>query len=156
MASGVNKVILLGTLGQTPEVKYLGSGQAVCSFSIATNESWLDKQGQRQEKCEWHKIVVWGKLAELCGQYLDKGRQVYLEGKIQSRKYEKDGVERTAFEIVARDVTFLGGKSDGQGQQPNAAPYSQQQPAQQQPSQGRRDNLGYGFEPGADSDDVPF
>ncbi len=112
MAS-VNKVILIGHLGRDPEVKFLDKG-AVANFSIATTESWT-KDGTKQERTEWHRIVAWGKLAELCGEYLARGRQVYVEGKIQSRKYKgKDGQERQAFEIIAHSVTFLGsGKGDG-------------------------------------------
>lgn len=109
----VNKVILLGNLGRDPEVRFTNAGQAVANFSLATSESWKDKEGQRQEKTEWHRIVVWGKLAELCGQHLKKGRQVYLEGQLQTREWEdKDGSKRQTTEIVARDVTFLGKRDD--------------------------------------------
>lgn len=112
--SGVNKVILVGNLGRDPEVRYSQSGTAVANFSIATSESWTDKQGQRQERTEWHRIVAWGKLAELCGEYLARGRQVYVEGKLQTRKYEdKNGIEKYSTEINANQVTFLGGKGNG-------------------------------------------
>ena len=88
----VNKVILVGRLGQNPEVKYTPSGAAVANFSVATNESWVDKAGQKQERTEWHRIVVWGKVAELCQQYLAKGRQAYIEGRLQTRQWQdKDG-----------------------------------------------------------------
>ena len=104
----VNKVIIVGNLGSDPEVRYLDSGNAVASFSVATSESWVDKGGEKTEKTEWHRIVVWGKLAELCGEYLTKGRQVYVEGRIESRKWhDNDGAERISFEIKAREVTFL-------------------------------------------------
>lgn len=106
----VNKVILLGRLGQDPELKYTSGGSAVCSFSVATSESWKDKDGKNQEKTEWHKIVVWGKLAELCNQYLAKGRQAYIEGKLQTRQWDdKDGNKRYTTEINAATVEFVGG-----------------------------------------------
>ena len=106
----VNKVILLGRLGQDPELKYTPAGMAVCNFSVATSESWSDKtSGQKQEKTEWHRIVVWGKLAELCGQYLAKGRQAYIEGSLQTRSWDaKDGQKKYTTEIVARTVQFIG------------------------------------------------
>ena len=113
--SGVNKVIVLGRLGQDPELKYTPNGAAVCNFTVATSESWNDKNsGQKQEKTEWHRIVVWGKLAELCNQYLTKGRQAYVEGKLQTRSWEdKDGNKRYTTEIVASTVQFIGGGSNG-------------------------------------------
>ena len=107
----VNKVIVLGRLGQNPELKYTPSGAAVCNFSCATSESWTDRNGQKQEKTEWHRVVVWGKLAELCNQYLAKGRQVYVEGSLQTRSWEdKNGVKRYTTEINARTIQFLGGQ----------------------------------------------
>ena len=114
MAS-VNKVILIGNLGKDPEVRYTQGGQAVCNFSIATSEKWNDKDGATQERTEWHNVTVWGKSAEHCGQYLAKGRSVYVEGRIQSREYQdKEGVTRKAVDIVATNVTFLGGaRGDG-------------------------------------------
>lgn len=108
----VNKVILLGRLGQDPELKYTPGGAAVCNFSMATTESWTDKQGQKQEKTEWHRVVVWGKLAELCNQYLAKGRQAFLEGRLQTRSWDdKDGNKRYTTEIMASTVQFIGGPS---------------------------------------------
>jgi single-strand DNA-binding protein len=108
----VNKVILLGRLGQDPELKYTPGGSAVCNFSLATTESWTDKAGQKQEKTEWHRIVVWGKLAELCNQYLAKGRQAFLEGRLQTRDWtDKDGNKRYTTEILANTVQFIGGAS---------------------------------------------
>lgn len=105
----VNKVILVGRLGQNPEVKFTPSGAAVANFSIATSEAWTDKSGQKQEKTEWHRIVVWSKLAELCGQYLQKGRQVYVEGRLQTREYQdKTGVMKSITEIRADAIQFLG------------------------------------------------
>lgn len=112
----VNKVILVGRLGQTPEVKFTPSGAAVANFSVATNETWVDKSGQKQERTEWHRIVVWGKTAELCQQYLTKGRQVYLEGKLQTRQWQdKDGQTKYTTEIQAQTVQFLGGGSAERG-----------------------------------------
>lgn len=116
MAGGVNKVILIGNLGADPEVRFTPGGQAVANFRIATNESWTDKQGQRQERTEWHRIVVWGKLAELCGEYLKKGRQAYVEGRLQTREWtDKEGKKNYTTEIVANTVQFLGGGGGGRG-----------------------------------------
>ena len=109
MAS-VNKAILVGNLGRDPELKYLPSGDAVCNFSIATTESWKDKSGEKQEATEWHRISAFGKLAEVCGQYLKKGGAVYIEGSIKTRTYEKDGEKRYATEIRADRMQMLGGK----------------------------------------------
>jgi len=109
MAS-VNKVILIGNLGSDPEVRYTPSGAAVANFNIATNENWKDKNGQDQERTEWHKIVVWGKQAENCGEFLSKGRTVYIEGRLQTRDWtDKEGNKRYTTEIVANTVQFLGG-----------------------------------------------
>jgi single-strand DNA-binding protein len=115
--SGVNKVILIGNLGKDPEVRYTPGGQAVANFNIATNENWTDKQGQKQERTEWHRIVVWGKTAELCGEYLSKGRQVYIEGRLQTREWQnKEGAKQYTTEIVANQVVFLsGGERGGAG-----------------------------------------
>lgn len=115
MAGGVNKVILIGNLGADPEVRFTPGGQAVANFRIATSESWTDKGGQKQERTEWHRIVVWGKLAELCGEYLAKGRQCYVEGRLQTREWnDKEGKKNYTTEVVANQVTFLGGR-DGAG-----------------------------------------
>lgn len=109
--AGINKVILVGNLGQDPEVRYTPDGTAVATFSIATSESWKDKNtGEKKERTEWHCIVAWRKLGEICGEYLSKGRQVYVEGKLQTRSWEKDGVTRYTTEVVATDVQFLGGR----------------------------------------------
>lgn len=105
----VNKVILIGRLGQNPEIRFTPSGAAVANFSVATNETWLDKSGQKQERTEWHRVVVWGKLAELCGQYLSKGRQAYVEGRLQTRQWQdKDGQTKYTTEVQAQTVQFLG------------------------------------------------
>ena len=108
-----NLVILIGNLGRDPELRYAQEGQPVCNFSIATTEKWKGKDGQQHEKTEWHSIVAWGKTAEICAEHLSKGSSVYIEGRIQSRKWEdKDKNERTSFEINAQVVQFLGGKSE--------------------------------------------
>ena len=115
----LNKVFLIGRLGRDPEVRYMPNGEAVCNFSVATSESWKDKNGQRQEATEWNNVTMYRKLAEIAGQYLTKGSQVYLEGKIQSRKYQgKDGIERTAYEIIANEMKMLGGNSQATQEQP--------------------------------------
>jgi len=109
--SGVNKVIIVGRLGADPEVKAIGSGTTVARLNIATSETWI-KDGQKQEKTEWHRVTVWGKLAEICGKHLSKGRQVYVEGKLQTRSWEdQQGQKKYATEIVASTVQFLGGSS---------------------------------------------
>jgi single-strand DNA-binding protein len=114
--SGVNKVILVGNLGRDPEVRYTPGGQAVANFTVATNDAWTDKAGQKQERTEWHRIVVWGKLAELCGEYLSKGRQVYIEGRLQTREWtNKEGAKQYTTEVVGNQVVFLSGGERGQG-----------------------------------------
>lgn len=120
--SGVNKVIILGRLGQDPELKYTPNGNAVCNISVATSESWTDKNTQqKQEKTEWHRVVTWGKLAELCNQYLGKGSQVYLEGKLETRSWDdKDGNKKYTTEIVANTAQFIGNKNESpNNNQPN-------------------------------------
>jgi len=111
----LNKAMIIGHLGRDPEVKYLPSGQSVANFTVATSESWKGKDGTEQEKTEWHKIVAFGKLGEICGQYLSKGKQVYIEGRIQTRSWEQDGTKRYMTEIIARDVLFLGARGEGGG-----------------------------------------
>ncbi len=112
MAS-VNKVILVGNLGKDPEVRYMPNGEAVANFSIATTDNWKDKSGVKQEKTEWHNIVMYRRLAEIAGEYLKKGRPVYVEGRLQTRKWEKDGVTRYTTEIVADQMQMLGSGRDG-------------------------------------------
>ncbi len=110
MAAGVNKVILIGNLGRDPELRYTQSGQAVANFTLATTESWNKKEGGREERTEWHRIVAWGRTAELCAQYLSKGRTVYIEGRLQTREWEnREGQKQKTTEIVAVNVQFLGG-----------------------------------------------
>lgn len=114
--AGLNKVMLIGRLGRDPEIRYSQQGTAVVNFSIATSEQWTDKNtGDRQEKTEWHRIVVFGKQAEICEKYLSKGSQIYIEGRLQTRNYEKDGQTHYITEIVVNNFQFLGGKQDSQG-----------------------------------------
>jgi len=109
----VNKVILVGRLGRDPETRYTGGGQAVANFSVATDETYKDRNGERQKRTEWHRITVWGKQAEIAQQYLKKGSLVYIEGRIQSREWQdKEGQKRTSFDIVANNFRMLGGRSD--------------------------------------------
>jgi len=142
----VNKVILLGRLGQDPELKHTPSGNAVCNFSLATTESWNDKSsGQKQEKTEWHKVVVWGKLAEMSSQYLSKGSQAFVEGSLQTRSWDdKDGNKRYTTEINAKNVQFLNSNKDVN----NAL----------KESYDKAENEGYKVSTDANfvSDDVPF
>jgi single-strand DNA-binding protein len=119
MARGVNKVILVGNLGADPETRYTGGGTAITSLRIATSEQWTDKQsGERQERTEWHRVKLFGKLAEIAGEYLKKGRQVYIEGSLRTDKYtDKDGIERYSTDIIASEMQMLGGgNSEGGGE----------------------------------------
>ena len=146
--AGVNKVILLGNLGRDPELRYTQSGQAVANFTLATSENWNDKSGERVEKTEWHRVVVWGKVAELCSQYLSKGRSVYLEGRIQTREWEdKEGQKRFTTEVNAQTVQFLG---SGRNENNTAGPGTDM-PAGNAPP----DTSGGGGPP-APGDDIPF
>jgi single-strand DNA-binding protein len=118
----VNRVILVGRLGRDPETRYTGAGQAVCNFSLATDESFKSRSGERQKRTEWHKIVVWGKQAEIAQQYLKKGAQIYLEGRIQSREWtDKENQKRTSFEIVCNNFRMLGSRADSMGGAAHAA-----------------------------------
>jgi single-strand DNA-binding protein len=147
MAGGVNKVILIGNLGNDPEMRHIPSGAAVCEFRVATNETWTGRDGQRQERTEWHRIVVWGKQAEACSKYLSKGRQVFVEGRLRTRSWEdRDGNKRYTTEIVASDVQFLAGGGSGGGSGGGGRGGSDEPPPMP-------DN-GYGG-PGPD-DDIPF
>ena len=152
MAS-VNKVILLGNLGADPEVRFTPSGQAVANFRLATTDSWTDKAtGQRQERTEWHRIVVWGKLGELCGEYLRKWRQCYVEGRLQTREWQdRDGQRRWTTEIVASEVVFLGGRGDGAPASGSGGGFGGGRPA---PDYGGEPDLGEGFDNG--DDEIPF
>ena len=151
MSRGVNKVILLGNLGQDPEIRYTQNQKQVANLSIATSESWTDRQtGQKQEKTEWHRVVFFDRLAEVVGQYLKKGSKVYIEGKIQTRKWQnQQGVDQYTTEIIGNEMQMLDGRSDGGSngggnqnygnagyqQQGGYAPQQQQQPQQQAPAQ---------------------
>ena len=149
MARGINKVILIGNLGQDPELRYTGSGTAVCNLRLATNESYKDSSGQLVEKTEWHSVVAWARLAEICGEYLKKGSQVYIEGSLQTRSYDdKDGVTKYVTEIKAREMMMLSGRGgDGaSGGYPSAAPSRRPQSVADQSGD-------YSFEP---DDELPF
>ncbi len=164
MAGGVNKVILVGNLGADPDMRYTPSGQGVCELRVATSESWNDKNGQRQERTEWHRIVVWGKRAEVCSKYLSKGRQVYVEGRIQTRTYDdKDGNKRYITEIIAADVQFLGGggregaaTGGGGGGGPRTAGRSDEPPPPSDADFGGGYSGGGGGGGGGPDDDIPF
>lgn len=140
MAS-VNKAIIVGNLGRDPEVRYTQSGRAVANFSVATTDTWTDQNNQRQERTEWHRIVVWGRQAENCGQYLSKGSQVYIEGDLRTRNYEdKEGIQRYTTEIYAQRVQFLSRRGGGEMGQSSDG--------------GSGDDFGAGAVP--PDDDVPF
>ena len=134
--AGVNKVILVGTLGADPEMRYTADGTAVCRLRVATSRRFTDKQGNRQEETAWHRVDAWGKLAEICGQYLGKGRQVYIEGRLKYGSYEKDGVKHYTTDIVAETMQMLGGPGNRGGQE-SEPPFG--------PPEG-----------GAPEDDIPF
>jgi single-strand DNA-binding protein len=166
MARGINKVILVGNLGGDPEVRYTASGSAVTNINMATSESWRDKQsGEMQERTEWHRVVMFGKLAEIAGEYLKKGRQVYVEGKLQTRKWQgQDGQDRYTTEVVANEMQMLGGGGQGGGQGGGGYGGGQgggygggqqrQAPQQQQPQQTQYDPSN--APPPDFDDDVPF
>ena len=163
-SKGINKVILVGNLGQDPEVRYTPAGSAITNISIATSESYKDKQGQQQEKTEWHKIVFFGKLAEIAGEYLRKGSQVYVEGKLQTRKWQdKQGQDRYTTEVVVDSfngvMQMLGGRADGggvasMGNQSTGSPMGGQQSAPSQAPQ-QPAPADTGFNDSFD-DDIPF
>ncbi len=152
--AGVNKVIIVGRLGQDPEIRYMADGTAVTNFSLATSETWKDKQtGEKKERTEWHRIVAWRQLGELCGKYLSKGRECYIEGRLQTRSWEKDGITRYTTEIVATDVRFLGSRDDSSGRARDDAP------GRGRPSGGNEmTDRGYPEPPMPDNrdDDIPF
>jgi single-strand DNA-binding protein len=157
MARGVNKVILIGNLGQDPELRYTGGGTAVCNMRLATNESYKDAEGNLVDKTEWHNVVAWARLAEICGEYLKKGSQVYFEGSLQTRQWEdKEGQSRYTTEIKVREMMMLSGRGESGGydrsgemdqssRRGNGAPREQGAPARQEE--------GYEFD--AD-DELPF
>ena len=151
MAS-VNKAILLGNLGRDPELRHTASGKAVATLRLATNEQWTDQSGERQERTEWHSVVVWGRQAENCSQYLKKGRSVYVEGRLQTRKWQdKDGNDRYSTEVVADRVQFIGGASA------DAAPASADAaPASADAAPAFNDAPDVSPPPAASDDDIPF
>ena len=166
MAS-VNKVILVGNLGRDPEVRYMPNGEAVCNFSIATTDSWKDKSGAKQERTEWHNIVMYRKLAEIAGEYLKKGRPVYVEGRLQTRKWQtKEGQDRYTTEIIADQMQMLGTRDgagsnasyDGGMDQGGMDEYNQAPPSQGQaksaPATAKPATSGSGFDDF--EDDIPF
>ncbi len=165
MPRGVNKVILVGNLGKDPEVRYTASGVAICSFSIATSESWKDKQtGEQQERTEWHRVKIFGKLGEIAGEYLRTGRQVYIEGSLRTDKYtDKEGIERYATDVIASEMQMLGGndreRTDDRGssERSEGERSRSQQRQQTQPQQQRRPQEARRALPDEDfSDDIPF
>jgi single-strand DNA-binding protein len=138
----VNKVILVGNLGADPEVKHTQNARAVCNLSVATSEQWKDKQsGEKKEKTEWHRVTVWGDQAENCGKFLSKGRMVYVEGKLQTRSYDKDGQKHYATDVIADRVVFLGGGERGDRDTASQVP---------------RANHDTGSQVPPEDDDIPF
>jgi single stranded DNA-binding protein (ssb) len=131
MSKSLNKVQLIGNLGKDPELKYTSAGVAVATFSIATSDSWKDQEGNTQERTEWHNIVAWRKLAEICGEWLKKGKRVYIEGRLQTRNYEKDGVKRYITEIVADQLIMLDGAPRTSNSGEAEAPASDAVPAKE-------------------------
>jgi single-strand DNA-binding protein len=155
MAGSVNKVILIGRVGRDPEVRYISSGAPVASFSVATDESFKSKNGEQQQHTEWHKVVAWNKLAEICGEYLTKGKLVYIEGSIRSRQWEdQSGNKRTSYEIIARNMQMLGSRSDAERAAAGAS-----RPAASQ-AQGTEERYDSGPEASPEGeitdDDIPF
>ena len=143
--AGVNKVILLGNLGRDPEVRHLENGRAVANFSIATSETYKDRNGERQTKTEWHNVVLWTPLAEIAEKYLKKGNQVYIEGKLTSRSYDdKDGVTKYITEVVGREMTLVGGRPDGSSAPAQASSTSVAEP------------VAVGMTEDNEPDDLPF
>jgi single-strand DNA-binding protein len=163
MARGVNKVILVGTCGQDPEVRYLPNGNAVTNLSLATSEQWTDKQtGQKVEKTEWHRVSLFGKVAEIAGEYLRKGSQVYIEGKLQTREWEKDGIKRYTTEIVVDmqgTMQLLGSRPQAAQQAQGVGGYQPSQPRSQPTPQPQRESRP-APQPAPDydfpDDDIPF
>jgi len=152
MARGINKVILVGNLGKDPDIRYTASGAAIANITIATTESWRDKQsGEKQEKTEWHRVVFFSRLAEIVGEYLRKGSQIYVEGRLQTRKWQdQSGQDRYTTEIVANEMQMLGGRGDGGGQAPQAGFRDKPAAAKAAPSQTPR------AEEDFQDDDIPF
>ncbi|MDA0670346.1 MAG: single-stranded DNA-binding protein [Proteobacteria bacterium] len=154
----VNKVILVGNLGKDPEVRFMPNGDAVCNFSIATTDSWKDKAGERQEKTEWHNIVIYRRLAEIAGEYLKKGRPVYIEGRLQTRKWQtKEGQDRYTTEIIADSMQMLGGRDSAAPQENSGVEEKPKDDFDQTPkrnNQVEQSNTGSAFD--EFEDDIPF
>ncbi|NNF02868.1 MAG: single-stranded DNA-binding protein [Rhodothermales bacterium] len=155
MARGINKAILVGNLGQDPELRYTGSGTAVCNMRIATNESYKDASGEWVERTEWHNVVAWGRLAEICNEYLRKGSQAYFEGSLQTRQWEdRDGNTKYTTEVKVREMMLLGGRGDNGGSyggSSGGASTKQKTTTTTAADSGKQDD--YTFEP---DDDLPF
>jgi len=161
MARGINKVILVGTVGKDPEVRYSQAGSANVTLSLATNESWKDKNGEKQERTEWHRLKFFGKLAEIAGEYVKKGQQLYVEGSLRTDKYtDKQGIERYTTDIIVNEMQMLGGRPSGERSGPPAerggwsddgfsTPKPAARPAAPKPAESFADNDPFG-------DDVPF
>ena len=158
MSGSVNKVILVGRLGKDPEVKYTQGGSPVARFTLATDEVYKDRTGEQQRRTEWHNIVAWSKLAEICGEYLTKGKQVYIEGSIRSRQWEDQaGNKRTAFEIVAREMKMLGSRADSERAGMAASASSAPAYAGAEPASNDRSTPNEALPPSEiTDDDVPF
>jgi len=164
MARGINKVILVGNLGGDPETRYTANGAAITNITVATSESWRDKQtGETQERTEWHRVVFFNRLAEIAGEYLRKGRQVYIEGSLRTRKWQgQDGQDRWTTEIVANEMQMLGNRGDDAGSRPSGGGgfrdqrSAQQQQPQQQSSQQNQESQQPAAEDGFTDDDIPF
>jgi single-strand DNA-binding protein len=167
MARGVNKVILVGNLGADPEMRHTGGGTAICSFNLATSESWTDKQsGEKQERTEWHRVKLFGRLAEIAGEYLKKGRQVYIEGSLRTDKYtDKQGIERYSTDIIASEMQMLGGGGEGGAGGGGGFQRERPQSGGQRPGGGQSRGGDYGNPPrqspapadnGFADDEIPF
>ena len=172
MARGINKVIIVGNLGQDPDTRYTQSGAAITTISVATSEQWTDKEGEKQERTEWHRIKFFGRLAEIAGEYLAKGRQVYIEGKLQTDKYtDKEGIERYATNIIAFELQMLGGNPGGSRGEDHGGEQRTQQSqkkggsdqgdsprerAKQASAAGQQSRPPLPEQAGFDDDDIPF
>ena len=158
MARGINKVILIGNLGQDPEVRFTPSGTAVANLNLATSDTWMDRQsGQRQERTEWHRLVFWSKLAEIVGQYLKKGSKVYVEGRLQTRQWDdQSGQKRYTTEIVVSDMQMLDGRGDGAMGGGMGGPQGGAAPGGGPPAGGGDYGQGGGGGADTEDDDLPF
>lgn len=155
--AGVNKVIIVGNLGQDPEIKYTSGGDAVANFSVATSETWKDKAGAKQERTEWHRCVAWRKLAEIIQQYVRKGSKIYIEGKLQTRKWQgSDGQDRYTTEIVVDQMQMLDGKSGGQSQSAPRQQSTGRMDANNRASMAAQAPAGGADKWGDEGDDIPF